>query len=79
MARPLNVIAQEAFDAWPAAQSENHPAGAYLIPMLSLQSINEWYGMDSADSIVRYFLSNAAGWRGPKAREIKAELKALLK
>jgi hypothetical protein len=27
---------------------------------------------------VRYFLANAGQWRGDKAREIKAELKAML-
>jgi hypothetical protein len=32
---------------------------------------------DSAESIVAYFLSNAATWRGADARRIKAELKAL--
>jgi hypothetical protein len=29
--------------------------------------------------VVRYFLSNATSWKGDKAREIKAELKAMLK
>jgi hypothetical protein len=33
------------------------------------------YGLDTAESIVIYFLSNAATFRGPEAKAIKAELK----
>jgi hypothetical protein len=34
---------------------------------------------DTARSVVLYFLSNATTWRGPKAKEIKKELKAMMK
>ena len=51
----------------------------YFKAMETLNSINDSYGMDSAKSIVLYFLSNASSWKGDKAREIKAELKALCK
>jgi hypothetical protein len=51
----------------------------YLDAMGSMDSINDAYGMDSGKSIVRYFLSNASGFRGPVAKEIKAELNARLK
>jgi hypothetical protein len=44
-----------------------------------LDSINDSYYLDSAKSIVAYFLSNAATWRGDKAREIKLELKKIIK
>ena len=37
------------------------------------------YGCDDVRSIVVYFLSNAATWRGPVAREVKAELKRRLR
>jgi hypothetical protein len=33
--------------------------------------------MDSAKSIVLYFLANANTWRGEKARAIKVELKKI--
>lgn len=51
----------------------------YLDAMCGLDSINDSYGADSARSIVLYFLGNAATFRGPRAKELKAELKALMK
>ena len=53
-------------------------AWPYLKAMYSLQSVDDKYGMDDGRTIVLYFLANAGTWRGPVAREIKAELKALL-
>jgi hypothetical protein len=47
--------------------------------MLSLQSIADTYGLDPADDIVLRFLCNSAGWRGPVAKRVKAELNQLLK
>lgn len=72
--RPLSVIANEIKKDW-----KNVYFGAipYLMAMESLNSINDNYGMDSAKSIVLYFLSNASTWRGEKAKAIKAELKKL--
>lgn len=72
--RPLSVIANEIKKDW-----KNVYFGAipYLMAMESLNSINDNYGMDSAKSIVLYFLSNASTWRGTKAKAIKAELKKL--
>ena len=46
--------------------------------METLTSMKDSYGLDSADSIVMYFLANARGWRGDKARFIKTELKRML-
>ena len=46
----------------------------YLKAMRSMRSIRDAYGFDSGLLIVSYFLANAATWRGPVAREIKAEL-----
>jgi hypothetical protein len=45
--------------------------------MLELNSINDKYYEDSAKSVVLYFLSNAASFRGERAKALKAELKAL--
>jgi hypothetical protein len=51
----------------------------YIEAMSCLNSINDTYGLDSAESVVRYALSNLSTWRGDQARAIKAELKDLLK
>jgi hypothetical protein len=45
--------------------------------MRSLIDITDRYGVDPADEVIMYFLSNATTWRGPDARRIKAELKTL--
>jgi len=51
----------------------------YLQAMSSLDTLRDSYGADDARSIVMYFLSNANTYRGPKAKELKAELKTILK
>jgi hypothetical protein len=51
----------------------------YIEAMSYLNSINDTYGLDTAESVVRYALSNLSTWRGDQARAIKAELKDLLK
>lgn len=73
--RPLYEIAADVRKTWPKV---NYAAEPYLDAMADLNSITGNYGMDSADSIVRYFLSNASTWRGDDARRVKAELKAML-
>jgi len=50
----------------------------YLSAMMQLSDKNDMYGMDSAKSIVIYFLSNATSFRGEKARELKIELKQII-
>lgn len=37
---------------------------------------HSWFYNDPAEMVVRYFISNAATWRGEAARRIKAELRA---
>lgn len=59
-------------------QDYENPAGPYLAAMLELKNIDDTYGSDDGRQIVAYFLSNATGWRGPAARQIKAELKRRL-
>ena len=54
-------------------------AEAYVTPMKSLNTLDDMYYADSADSIVRYALSNLTYWRGDTARRIKAELNDMLK
>ena len=74
--RPLRVIAEEIQKEW---KKVKYSAVPYLNAMKTLGSIHDDYYLDSGESIVRYFLSNASGWRGEKAREIKAELKRMLR
>jgi len=74
--RPLSTIAREIYNDW---KKVNYAAKPYLDAMSSLDSIDDDYMFDSARSVVLYFLSNASSWKGPKAKEIKAELKAMMK
>jgi hypothetical protein len=73
--RPLYQIAVDIRSDWPKPYFGAVP---YLNAMRGLQSIDDAYGLDNARSIVRYFLANAATWKGDKARAIKAELKGML-
>ena len=73
--RPLHVIARDIENTWPAV---NYAARPYLDAMRELNAITDNYYLDTARSIVAYFLGNAQSWRGEDARRIKAELKALL-
>ena len=72
--RTLKQIASEINDDW---TNINTYALPYLHAMYELESIDDSYGLDSAKSVVLYFLSNATTWKGEKAREIKKELKIL--
>ena len=74
--RNLHTIAYEIGTNW---DNVYFGADPYLAAMFSLTTMNDMYGMDSADMIVRYFLGNAQTWRGETARRIKAELKSMLK
>ena len=74
--RPLYVIANEIRKDLKAV---NYAAKPYLDAMSDLDSIKDSFGYDNAKSIVLYFLSNAASWRGEKAKAIKAELKKMTK
>jgi hypothetical protein len=75
MSRPIHAIAREIQSDWTKPYFGAVP---YLDAMRALDSIRDKYYYDNAESVVRYFLANAGQWRGDKAREIKAELKAML-
>ena len=74
--RMLTDIALEIQSEWSNVSPYAEP---YLSAMLYLGSIDDKYLHDDARDIVAYFLSNAKGWRGDKAKEVKKELKLLLK
>ena len=74
--RPDHIIAAEIEQTWPKV---NYAARPYLDAMHSLINVNDKFGLDSARSIIMYFLSNASTWRGDDARRIKKELNRLIK
>lgn len=74
--RPISTIARDISRAWPKPFFGAVP---YLGAMRSLETCADAYGADSGLSVVAYFLSNAAGFKGDAARALKAELKAHLK
>jgi hypothetical protein len=83
MPRPLNKIAADILADW-GPPGKSQPSyrvycKPYVAAMLCMGHINDTFGLDPADDIVRYFLSNAGPWRGEKAKAIKAELNQLLK
>lgn len=72
--RPLHEIAKEIRADWTPVGFAAKP---YLNAMATLSDISESYGADSGKTVVLYFLSNAATWKGETARRVKAELKKL--
>ena len=76
MNRPISQIAREISADW---KNVYFGAKPYLEAMHSLDSMNDTYGVDTADTIIIYFLSNASSWRGDVAKKIKQELKVMLK
>ena len=78
--RELHQIGREINDDWRLQGKGVSPyARPYLDALLTLESIDDNYILDSADEIVRRFLANASTWKGEKARAIKKELNSLLK
>ena len=73
--RTLSAIARDILAHWPRP---NYAAIPYIRAMAQLETVKDHYGYDPGTSIVRYFLVNAASWKGPEARRIKAELKGLV-
>lgn len=50
----------------------------YIQALLECETMDSRYLFETARDLVPYFLSNAATWRGPVAKEVKAELKRRL-
>lgn len=76
--RTLREIALEI--DWECRDKSWYPyAEAYVVPMMTLDTMQDRYFEDSAESIVSYALANLQSWRGDNARRIKAELNAMLK
>lgn len=75
--RNISVIANEIRKDW--GTKINYGAKPYLDAMLTLNGVNDSYGMDSAKGIIARFLCNAGTWRGETARNIKKELNKMIK
>jgi hypothetical protein len=73
--RSLSEIAREIKRTWTKPYFGAVP---YIDAMRKLDRISDMYMLDSAKSIVLYFLANAGTWRGDNARRIKAELKQIV-
>ena len=75
MTRPIFAIAKDIRSNW---SKVNYAAEPYLEAMEELTNISDMFMHDTAQSVVRYFLSNASSFRGEDAKRIKLELKAML-
>jgi len=77
---PLQMIAKTILTDWSGRGAGVHPhAAPYLTALLTMPSVHSYYGVDSGETVVRYFLSNARSWRGPVAKLVKAELNRRVK
>lgn len=73
--RSISAIAREIKQTW---SKPYFGAAPYISAMLDLQTLSDKFGMDSARSIINFFLANASTWRGDDAKRIKQELKKLV-
>jgi len=72
--RGISEIAKEISNEW---KNVHFSARPYLDAMYRLNTIDDVFYMDDAKTIILYFLGNAQSFRGPKAKELKAELKKI--
>lgn len=75
MSRPLSRIAADVRANWKKVSPYAEP---YLKAMEEIDGgVDEQYYAEDGRTQVLYFLASASGWRGEKAREIKAELREM--
>jgi hypothetical protein len=74
--RPIYEIAAEIRSDWKKVWFGAVP---YLEAMESLDSVEDYFFCDSAQTIIVYFLGNANAWRGETARRVKKELHEMIK
>lgn len=78
--RPIYAIAHDVDREWSKqGKGVNYAAKPYLDAMKQVSSKDDHYGLDSAKSVVSYFLSNASSFKGDAAKSLKNELKAAIK
>ena len=76
MPRRICDVARDITKDW---KKVNFAAKPYLDAMQTLAFMHDKFGCDDAKTIILYFLSNAGGYRGPKAAMLKLELKEMLR
>lgn len=74
--RSLSEIAAEIHADWKALHGAAQP---YMDALSEVRSARDRYGVETGSDMIQGFLNNAQTWRGPVARRVKAELKAILK
>lgn len=77
MHRPIFQIAKDIKEEW--GSKVYFGAKPYLEAMHFLSTTQDKYGFDDAGNILAYFLSNASTFRGERAKELKQEIKNILK
>jgi hypothetical protein len=73
--RSLSEIAAEITVDWVCLHGAAQP---YMDAMSELHNASDRYGLETGSDIIQGFLNNAQTWRGPVARRVKLELKAIL-
>lgn len=80
MTRPLYEIMEDIRADFASRGKPVHPwAAPYVEALSNLTSMDDVYIAETGHDMVPYLLSNLTSWRGEKAREIKAELRGMLK
>ena len=76
--RTFAAIAAEIKATW---KKPYFGAAPYIAALSAINSSdkNALYMFETAESMVRYFLTNATYWRGEDAKRIKTELKNMIK
>jgi hypothetical protein len=62
---------------WDNVDSSAH-AYLHAVDLSNCHDLDNPVGDETADIQMRHFLTHAAGWRGPTARAVKAELRRRL-
>lgn len=77
--RTIKAIAADIRAEWTKnGKAVYFAAVPYLDAMDTLETMDDSYAHDDAENIVLRFLTNAAQFKGPQARLLKEELRALL-
>lgn len=70
--RNINEITRDIIREW---KKPYFGAVPYLQALTTCRTASDAYGLDSARSLINYALANMSTFRGPRAKELKAELK----
>ena len=74
--RSLSDIAAEISADWMAYHDHAQP---YIDAFSAMRHPTDRFGLGTGSNAIQGFLINAQTWRGPVARRVKAELRAILK